>query len=64
MFIESHPCTFCPAFRVCMGYFAEQSDNGRCQVVMSELLDAIEFSKKKNQNNQNNKTFNSGQCRQ
>lgn len=57
MFIESHPCTFCPAFRVCMGYFAEQRDNGRCQVVMSDLLEAIEFSKKKNQNNQNNKNI-------
>lgn len=61
MFIQSHPCTFCPAFRVCMGYFSEQREKGRCQEVMNELLESIEFSKKKNQNNHHLKT---GQCRQ
>lgn len=45
-FIESHKCTFCPAFRICLGYFEEQSDKANCKVVMTELLDAIEFQKK------------------
>lgn len=51
MFIEPHPCTFCPAFRVCMGYFEEQRETGRCRKFMTELLESIEFSKKKSQNN-------------
>ena len=49
MFIEPHPCTFCPAFRICMGYFSEQRESGRCREVMNELLGAIEFNKKKQQ---------------
>ena len=51
MFIEPHPCTFCPAFRICMGYFEKQREKGRCRQVMTELLDSIEFSKKKSQQN-------------
>lgn len=47
MFIEPHPCTFCAAFRICMGYFESQKDKGRCSLVMTELLEAIEHSKKK-----------------
>lgn len=53
MFIEPHPCTFCPAYRICMGYFNVQREKGRCSEVMTELLGAIEFDKKKQQ--QNNK---------
>ena len=53
MFIEPHPCTFCPAYRICMGYFNVQREKGRCSEVMNELLGAIEFDKKKQQ--QNNK---------
>lgn len=49
-FVENHPCTYCPAFRVCMGYFAAQREKGRCKEVMTELLDAIEFKKKLNNN--------------
>lgn len=45
-FIESHECTFCPAFRICLGYFEEQSDKANCKAVMTELLEAIEFQKK------------------
>ena len=51
MFINAHPCTFCPAFRICMGYFQNQRELGRCREVMSELLSAIEFEKNKQQNN-------------
>ena len=51
MFIEPHPCTFCPAFRICMGYFENQREKGRCQQVMTELLESIEFSKKKSRQN-------------
>lgn len=50
MFINSHPCTFCPAFRVCMGYFAE-SNTENCKRVMLELLESIEFKKQNNPNN-------------
>lgn len=50
LFVDSHPCTYCPAFRVCMGYFAVQSEKGRCKEVMKELLDAIEFKKSLNNN--------------
>ncbi len=48
-FIESHKCTFCPAFRVCMGYFDQHNTctNNRCREIMTELLDAIEFYKTK-----------------
>ena len=52
-FITPHPCSFCPAFRICVGYFEQQREKGRCKEVMSELLEAIEFQKKRNQ--QNNK---------
>ncbi len=45
-FIESHPCTFCPAFRICLGYFDYKKNNNKCKEVMSELLEAIEFFKK------------------
>lgn len=52
LFVENHPCTFCPAFRVCSGFFASKHSEGKCKEVMSELLDAIEFIKRKKQNNQ------------
>ncbi len=54
-FIDSHKCTFCPAFRVCMGYFNrdEEEENPNCRKVMTELLEAIEFHKTRLQ--QNNK---------
>lgn len=52
LFIDNHPCTFCPAFRVCSGYFASHQKEGRCREVMTELLDAIEFQKTKKNNNQ------------
>lgn len=54
-FVDSHECTFCPAFRVCMGYFcnAENKVNGHCKEVMTELLESIEFHKLRIQ--QNNK---------
>lgn len=51
MFVDNHPCTYCPAFRVCMGYFAVQREKGRCKEVMTELLEAIEFKKSLNNNN-------------
>lgn len=53
MFVDSHSCTFCPAFRICMGYFYghRAQEEGRCIPVMTELLEAIEFSKQKNQSN-------------
>lgn len=47
MFINSHPCTFCPAFRVCLGYF-EGADKENCRRVMLELLESIEFKKQNN----------------
>lgn len=50
MFVESDACTFCPAFRICMGYFKSQRESKRCVQVMSELLEAIEFYKKTKQN--------------
>ena len=55
LFMDSHNCTFCPAFRVCMGYFCDSKSNkiGRCKEVMSELLECIEFYKSRLQ--QNNK---------
>lgn len=48
-FVDSHRCTFCPAFRVCTGYFCrpDGSTPEECQNVMSELLDSIEFEKTK-----------------
>ena len=54
-FIESHKCTFCPAFRVCMGFFNQEGkdENPNCRKVMTELLEAIEFHKTRLQ--QNNK---------
>ena len=46
MFIETHPCTFCPAYRICDGYFKELPDKSMCQKTMNELLEGIEFYKK------------------
>ena len=45
LFIENNPCTFCPAFRVCMAYFIKCGDKEKCQNAMSDLLEAIEFNK-------------------
>lgn len=52
-FINSHQCTFCPAFRVCMGYFNKDGENQHpnCCKTMTELLEAIEFHKTKLQQN-------------
>ena len=49
LFVNAHPCTFCPAFRICMGYFDVQREKGRCREVMNDLLEAIEFNKEKQQ---------------
>ncbi len=48
-FIDSHSCTFCPAFRICMGHFLHKdgTTTENCKEVMSELLEAIEFHKTK-----------------
>jgi hypothetical protein len=56
-FVDSHECTFCPAFRVCMGYFfnTENKTNGRCKEVMTELLESIEFYKSRLQQNNTKK---------
>lgn len=52
-FIDSHSCTFCPAFRVCMGYYCKEdgSTPENCKSVMTELLEAIEFKKQRLQQN-------------
>lgn len=50
MFIETHPCTFCPAYRICGGYFKEQPNRTMCQKTMNELLEGIEFFKQKHYN--------------
>lgn len=52
-FINSHKCTFCPAFRVCMGFFNQEdkAENPNCRKVMTELLEAIEFHKTRLQQN-------------
>ena len=57
MFVDSHPCTFCPAFRVCMGYFCkgEAPKDDRCKKVMTELLESIEFHKSQLQQNNTKK---------
>ena len=44
-FINSHPCSFCPAFRICLNYFDFKANGCKCKEVMSELLEAIEFHK-------------------
>lgn len=53
LFYEPHHCTFCPAFRICQAFFCkgDKPESNRCTTVMSELLEAIEFHKKKNQKN-------------
>lgn len=50
-FVESHPCTFCSAFRVCKGFFYRpDAPVHRCKEVMDELLESIEFQRKKDEN--------------
>ncbi|MGM9846607.1 MAG: hypothetical protein ACI31F_01510 [Muribaculaceae bacterium] len=53
MFVDSHPCTFCPAFRVCMGFFANPDGTHaeKCKEVMSEMLESIEDYKSRLQQN-------------
>lgn len=46
LFIEGDRCTFCPAFRVCCGFFKMAKENGACVPMMNDLLDGIEFYKK------------------
>ena len=50
MFIETHQCTFCPAYRICGGYFKSLSDKSMCQKAMNELLEGVEFYKKNRSN--------------
>ncbi len=53
-FIESHPCSFCPAFRVCTGFFADRNKPEECRPVMMEILEGIEHNKKVCNNDGNN----------
>lgn len=57
LFVDSHNCTFCPAFRICMGYFSQRDKRakGVCKEVMTELLECIEFHKSQFQKNNRNK---------
>lgn len=52
-FIESHPCSFCPAFRVCKGFFSDNKSPKECQPLMMDILEGIEYSKKIKNNEKN-----------
>ena len=44
-FIQSHPCSFCPAFRVCMGFFSEANCDESHKSLMMDILAGIEHTK-------------------
>lgn len=54
-FIESHHCSFCPAFRVCKGFFSGSKRPEECEPTMMEILEGIEHSKKINNREENGK---------
>lgn len=54
-FIDSHSCSFCPAFRVCKGFFSGSNRPEECKPIMMEILEGIEHSKKINNCEENGK---------
>lgn len=54
-FIQSHPCSFCPAFRICSGYFSEVDCDESHKDLMMNILEGIEHAKRiKNSKNNGN----------
>lgn len=43
MIVDCHPCSFCPSFRLCQGYFAPQADKGDCRRLLEQVREAAEF---------------------
>jgi hypothetical protein len=48
-FLKEDGCAYCPAWRICQGYFDTCGDTAKCTEVMSDLLEGIEFYKISNQ---------------
>ena len=44
-FYEATPCAACPAWRICIGKYAEMKDKTKCQNFMIELLQLVESLK-------------------
>ena len=43
-FLERHPCSYCPGWKVCLGKFAEPTlQSGQCKIFFEELLEACQF---------------------
>lgn len=47
-FLKEDGCAYCPAWRICKGYFEQCDDKGKCREVFSELLEAVEFYQNSN----------------
>jgi hypothetical protein len=49
LFIENHPCSRCPSFKICLGRVMRDSANLRgCSGFFSEMVDAVELHREQN----------------
>lgn len=44
LMVDCDACTFCPAFRVCQGWFAGQREKGKCRELLDEVREAVQNS--------------------
>jgi hypothetical protein len=52
--LEMNECAFCPAFRICLGKFADHNDKQHsCKVLFPEMLEALDYAYLKRNNTQN-----------
>ncbi len=42
--VDGGGCAFCPAMRLCEGFFADRDDHSQCQALMTEAASCIDFS--------------------
>ena len=47
-FLKEEGCAYCPAWRICQGFFQDCTDKNQCREVFSELLTAVEFYQSNN----------------
>lgn len=49
-FLDNHLCSYCPAWRVCLGKFADKAEvNSVCKKFFSDLMDAADYYRLKQQ---------------
>jgi hypothetical protein len=48
VFLDHHPCAYCSAWRICLGKFPANSENGKeCESFFRDFMDAVDFYRQK-----------------